>query len=315
RRSDVPVSTASALSEEREALMSELKILSHIGFHHNIVNLLGACTTGGPMLMITEYCRHGDLLNFLRTRARHFLCDQEVLYKNTRIHLANERPRSDSGISCSSEYQDMKPFGPRPGPRPGPGPGLELLSDVLSLSPLDLMRFSLDVARGLDFLSSKNCIHRDVAARNVLLTEHCIAKICDFGLARDIHNDDSYIVKGNARLPVKWMSPESIFLCVYTTQSDVWSYGVLLWEIYSMGRSPYPNMAVDSNFYRRIKDGVHMEKPDFAPVEMFELMTRCWDLEPTQRPTFNAIGQIISGLLPPTNHTPPPQSSQVEILK
>ncbi|XP_033834394.1 macrophage colony-stimulating factor 1 receptor 2-like isoform X2 [Periophthalmus magnuspinnatus] len=302
-----------AVSEDREALMSELKILSYIGFHQNIVNLLGACTRGGPMLMITEYCRHGDLLNFLRTRSHHFLSDEKVLYRNMGPRSTKERPRSDSGISCSSEYQEMKPLGPRPGSRPGPrlGPGLEPASDVPSLSLVDLMRFSLEVAEGLDFLSSKNCIHRDVAARNVLLTEHCVAKICDFGLARDIRNDDSYIVKGNARLPVKWMSPESIFLCVYTTQSDVWSYGVLLWEIYSMGRSPYPNMAVDSKFYRSIKDGVHMERPDFAPAEMYDLMTRCWDLEPTRRPTFNTIGQIISGLLPSTNHTPPPQSPQV----
>uniref|UniRef100_A0A8C6TGE0 receptor protein-tyrosine kinase n=1 Tax=Neogobius melanostomus TaxID=47308 RepID=A0A8C6TGE0_9GOBI len=291
-----------ALSEEREALMSELKILSYIGFHQNIVNLLGACTTGGPMLMITEYCHHGDLLNFLRTRVHHFLSEQEMPYKNTRL-------RSDSGISCGSEDHEMKAL--RQGPRVGQG--LDPVSDMEtadSVSVLDLMRFSLEVAQGLDFLSSKNCIHRDVAARNVLLSEHRIAKICDFGLARDIRNDDSYIVKGNARLPVKWMSPESIFLCVYTIQSDVWSYGVLLWEIFSLGRSPYPNVAVDSNFYRMIKDGVHMERPYFAPNEMYELMTCCWDLEPTRRPTFSAIGQIIARLLSPTNHTPPTQNQQ-----
>lgn len=172
------------------------------------------------------------------------------------------------------------------------------------------MRFSLEVAQGLDFLSSKNCIHRDIAARNVLLSERRVAKICDFGLARDIRNDDSYIVKGNARLPVKWMSPESIFHCVYTVQSDVWSYGVLLWEIFSLGRSPYPNIAVDTNFYKMIKDGRHMERPDFAPTEMYELMSRCWDLQPTLRPTFKTIGQLISRLLPSTNETQPHHSLQ-----
>lgn len=283
-----------ALSVEREALMSELKILSHIGFHQNIVNLLGACTMGGPMLMITEYCHHGDLLHFLRTKTHFFLSEQEIIYKNIRL-------RSDSGISCSSENHEMKTF----------GPGLDPVSDVDHVSLLDLMKFSLEVANGLEFLSSKNCIHRDVAARNVLLSERRVAKICDFGLARDIRNDDSYIIKGNARLPVKWMSPESIFFCVYTIQSDVWSYGVLLWEIFSLGRSPYPNVAVDPNFYRMIKDGVHMEKPDFAPIEIYELMTRCWDLEPTLRPTFSAIGQMISRLLPTTNETLLPQSLQV----
>ncbi|KAJ4919408.1 hypothetical protein JOQ06_000093 [Pogonophryne albipinna] len=245
--------------------MSELKILGHLGYHDNIVNLLGACTLGGPMLMITEYCSHGDLLNFLRAHAHHFLSELSVdeksgdaFYKNT----AGGRVRSDSGISCCSEYQEMLT------------PGQKLTGvQTDSVSVGDLIRFSYQVSQGLDFLSSRNCIHRDVAARNVLLTDRRVAKICDFGLARDIRNDDSYIVQGNARLPVKWMSPESIFGCVYTVQSDVWSYGVFLWETFSLGKSPYPNVAVDTNFYKMIQDGRHMEQPDFAPAEMYQLMT------------------------------------------
>ncbi|XP_077448191.1 macrophage colony-stimulating factor 1 receptor 2 isoform X2 [Stigmatopora argus] len=278
----------SAHSEEHEALMCELKILSYLGYHDNIVNLLGACTQGGPMLMITEYCFHGDLLNFLRTHAHHFaaailsleLAEHDIKYLNI-------RHRSDSGISCCSEYQEMHPM---------LSPSGSQLSECLAMS--DLMRFSYQVAQGLDFLSTRNCIHRDVAARNVLLSDSHIAKICDFGLARDIRNDDSYIVQGNARLPVKWMSPESIFQCVYTVQSDVWSYGVLLWEIFSLGKSPYPNVAVDTKFYKMIKDGCHMERPDFAPPQMYQLMTSCWSLEPTERPTFKTICRLIERLFP-----------------
>ncbi|XP_020510956.2 macrophage colony-stimulating factor 1 receptor 2 [Labrus bergylta] len=289
----------SAHSEERDALMSELKILSHLGYHDNIVNLLGACTRGGPMLMITEYCSHGDLLNFLRAHTQDFMAsilsvdvvEGGAFYKN----MAVQRLRSDSGISCCSEYLEMQPA-------LSPGKtSTSVQKDSLSIG--DLMRFSFQVAQGLDFLSTRNCIHRDVAARNVLLTDGGIAKICDFGLARDIRNDDSYIVQGNARLPVKWMAPESIFQCVYTVQSDVWSYGVLLWEIFSLGKSPYPNVAVDTNFYKMIQNGRHMDQPDFAPVEMYQLMTLCWSLEPTDRPTFKMIGQLIDRLLPPSCHT------------
>ncbi|XP_075343343.1 macrophage colony-stimulating factor 1 receptor 2-like isoform X1 [Odontesthes bonariensis] len=296
----------SAHSEEREALMSELKILSHLGYHDNIVNLLGACTQGGPMLMITEYCSHGDLLNFLRAHAQDFVASMlsvdsmEANYKN--VASQHARLRSDSGISCCSEYQEMQPV-LSPGQSPPGG-----LTD--SLSVCDLMRFSYQVAQGLDFLSTRNCIHRDVAARNVLLTDGRVAKICDFGLARDIRNDDSYIVQGNARLPVKWMAPESIFQCIYTVQSDVWSYGVLLWEIFSLGKSPYPNVAVDTNFYKMIKDGRHMEQPDFAPAEMYYLMTLCWTLEPTHRPTFKTIAQLINRLLLSTNDTSARHSDQ-----
>ncbi|XP_053703763.1 macrophage colony-stimulating factor 1 receptor 2 isoform X1 [Synchiropus splendidus] len=298
----------SAHSEEREALMSELKILSHLGYHDNIVNLLGACTQGGPMLMITEYCCHGDLLNFLRGHARDFVAsflradeaEEPTGYKNMATQMI--RLRSDSGISCCSEYQEMQPI---------LGPSFKQPGDQTdSLSVTDLMRFSHQVAQGLDFLSTRNCIHRDVAARNVLLTDHHVAKICDFGLARDIRNDDSYIVQGNSRLPVKWMAPESIFQCIYTVQSDVWSYGVLLWEIFSLGKSPYPNMAVDTNFYKMIKDGRHMEQPDFAPAQMYQLMTLCWSSEPTDRPTFQMIGQLIDRLLPSTSDTSPRQQHQ-----
>ncbi|XP_062392795.1 macrophage colony-stimulating factor 1 receptor 1 [Sardina pilchardus] len=291
-----------AHSEEREALMSELKILSHLGSHSNIVNLLGACTQGGPMLMITEYCGHGDLLNFLRSRAEMFvtsvwsvasISSEATLYKNI---TDDNRVRSDSGISCSgSDYQDMlKPRHQSLGCHPETDSGLFGIEDML--------RFSYDVAQGMDFLASRNCIHRDVAARNVLLTDSCVAKICDFGLARDIMNDSNYVVKGNARLPVKWMSPESIFDCVYTVQSDVWSYGILLWEIFSLGKSPYPDIMVNSRFYKLIQDGYQMSQPDFAPPEMYTIMKMCWNLEPTQRPTFSTIGERIERLFSDQPH-------------
>ncbi|XP_056151580.1 macrophage colony-stimulating factor 1 receptor [Lampris incognitus] len=294
---------ASAHSDEREALMSELKILSHLGHHKNIVNLLGACTYRGPVLVITEYCSHGDLLNFLRQRAETFLdfamnipeiIQESSDYKN--ICSQKQFIRSDSGISseCSGSYLEM---------RPSQQAGKSSQDSVCEESgdwPLDidnLLGFSYQVAQGLAFLAAKNCIHRDVAARNVLLTSHRVAKICDFGLARDIMNDSNYVVKGNARLPVKWMAPESIFDCVYTVQSDVWSYGILLWEIFSLGKSPYPSMAVDSRFYKMVKCGYQMSRPDFAPPEMYMIMKMCWILEPTERPTFSEIIQMIERLL------------------
>nr|XP_020478244.1 macrophage colony-stimulating factor 1 receptor 1-like [Monopterus albus]XP_020478245.1 macrophage colony-stimulating factor 1 receptor 1-like [Monopterus albus] len=294
---------ASAHSDEKEALISELKILSHLGQHKNIVNLLGACTYGGPVLVITEYCSLGDLLNFLRqaeTCLNFITSIPDIMeFSNDYKNICNQKMfiRSDSGISStsSSSYLEM---------RPSQETNMESFRDSvceetgdLPLDINDLLRFSFQVAQGLDFLASKNCIHRDVAARNVLLTDRREAKICDFGLARDIMNDSSYVVKGNARLPVKWMAPESIFDCVYTVQSDVWSYGILLWEIFSLGKSPYPSIAVDSRFYKMVKHGYQMSQPDFAPLEIYMIMKMCWNLEPTQRPTFSKISQMIERLL------------------
>lgn len=298
---------ASAHSDEREALMSELKILSHLGHHQNIVNLLGACTYGGPVLVITEYCSLGDLLNFLRQKAETFvnfvmnipdIMENSTDYKN----ICNQKQfiRSDSGISSetSSTYLEMRPsrLAELPTVESSEDPVCEESGDW-PLDIDDLLRFSFQVAQGLDFLASKNCIHRDVAARNVLLTSRREAKICDFGLARDIMNDSNYVVKGNARLPVKWMAPESIFDCVYTVQSDVWSYGILLWEIFSLGKSPYPSMAVDTRFYKMVKRGYQMSQPDFAPPEIYGIMKMCWHLEPTERPTFSKICHMIQRLL------------------
>ncbi|XP_015205530.2 macrophage colony-stimulating factor 1 receptor [Lepisosteus oculatus] len=299
----------SAHSDEREALMSELKILSHLGHHKNIVNLLGACTHGGPVLVITEYCSYGDLLNFLRNKAETFLAymsgpsrmEEVNDYKN--LCIEKKYIRSDSGISsaCSDGYLEMKP-GFMPSHAALNTNCDETKEDTWPVDMDDLLRFSYQVAQGLSFLAEKNCIHRDVAARNVLLTDGRIAKICDFGLARDIMNDSSYVVKGNARLPVKWMAPESIFDCVYTVQSDVWSYGILLWEIFSLGKSPYPNILVDTKFYKMIKDGYQMSRPDYALPEMYTIMKMCWNLEPTKRPTFDKIGKLIQRLLGDQTH-------------
>ncbi|XP_054424162.1 macrophage colony-stimulating factor 1 receptor [Pteronotus mesoamericanus] len=280
---------STAHADEKEALMSELKIMSHLGQHENIVNLLGACTHGGPVLVITEYCCYGDLLNFLRKKAEAMLGPslspgQDPGYKN--IHLEKKYARRDSGFSSQGmdTYVEMRPVSTS-----SDSSEQDLDKDEWPLELQDLLHFSGQVAQGMAFLASKNCIHRDVAARNVLLTSGRVAKIGDFGLARDIMNDSNYIVKGNARLPVKWMAPESIFDCVYTVQSDVWSYGILLWEIFSLGLNPYPGILVNSKFYKLVKDGYQMAQPAFAPKNIYSIMQACWSLEPTHRPTFQQI--------------------------
>ncbi|XP_008991531.2 mast/stem cell growth factor receptor Kit isoform X7 [Callithrix jacchus] len=306
----------SAHLTEREALMSELKVLSYLGNHMNIVNLLGACTIGGPTLVITEYCCYGDLLNFLRRKRDSFICSKQedhaeaALYKNL-LHS------KESSCDSTNEYMDMKPgvsyvVPTKAEKRRSARVGSYIERDVtpaimeddeLALDLEDLLSFSYQVAKGMAFLASKNCIHRDLAARNILLTHGRITKICDFGLARDIKNDSNYVVKGNARLPVKWMAPESIFNCVYTFESDVWSYGIFLWELFSLGSSPYPGMPVDSKFYKMIKEGFRMLSPEHAPAEMYDIMKTCWDADPLKRPTFKQIVQLIEKQISEsTNH-------------
>ncbi|PIO38178.1 hypothetical protein AB205_0199640 [Aquarana catesbeiana] len=258
----------------------------------------------GPILVITEYCPHGDLLNFLRRKAEGmndiftaYLTDSTGNYKNMSVEQKYVASDSGFGNEGMSTYVDMRPATSNNKSTKGNSSVNEVEDDTDDHLPLDLhdlLNFSNQIAQGMSFLASKNCIHRDVAARNVLITQGRTAKICDFGLARDIENDSNYVVKGNARLPVKWMAPESIFDCIYTVQSDVWSYGILLWEIFSLGRSPYPGIIVNRKFYKMIKEGYKMDCPDYSPLELYRLMKACWDLEPTKRPTFSQITDLIN---------------------
>nr|XP_019968477.1 PREDICTED: fibroblast growth factor receptor 1-A-like [Paralichthys olivaceus] len=168
--------------------------------------------------------------------------------------------------------------------------GLEYWSDsrqtpLDSLEMRELVSAAYQVARGMAYLASKKCIHRDLAARNVLVTEDNVMKIADFGLARDVHHIDYYKKTTNGRLPVKWMAPEALFDRVYTHQSDVWSFGVLLWEIFTLGGSPYPGVPVEELF-KLLKEGHRMEKPPACTQELYLMMRDCWNAVPSRRPTF-----------------------------
>ncbi|XP_070550430.1 fibroblast growth factor receptor 3-like [Ptychodera flava] len=144
-------------------------------------------------------------------------------------------------------------------------------------------------------LSEDQCIHRDLAARNVLIDEHNVCKISYFGLAHDVIEEDQYERNTQARLPIRWMSMESLLDGIFTTMSDVWSFGIVLWEIATMGYKPYPGMS-GQEVISSLHEGSRMPKLLNCDEEFYAVMSSCWHKEPGRRPTFSDLVRIIKEL-------------------
>ncbi|TKS86610.1 ALK tyrosine kinase receptor [Collichthys lucidus] len=165
-----------------------------------------------------------------------------------------------------------------------------------SLTMRDLLRMARDIAFGCRYLEENHFIHRDIAARNCLLTcpgPDRVAKIGDFGMARDIYRASYYRKGGRAMLPVKWMPPEAFMEGIFTCKTDTWSFGVLLWEIISLGYMPYP-CKTNQEVLEFVTSGGRMDPPKSCPGPVYRIMTQCWQHCPEHRPNFSTILERIN---------------------
>ncbi|XP_006617473.1 tyrosine-protein kinase Fer isoform X3 [Apis dorsata] len=176
-------------------------------------------------------------------------------------------------------------------------PGGSLLTylrkNTNTITQQEQLRMCKDAAAGMRYLESKYCIHRDLAARNCLVGYESIVKISDFGMSRE---EEEYIVSdGMKQIPIKWTAPEALNFGKYTSLCDVWSYGILMWEIFSKGGNPYSGMS-NSQAREKIDAGYRMPAPETTPDEIYRLMLRCWEYEPEKRPHFDQIYTVVETL-------------------
>uniref|UniRef100_A0A3Q2QBR9 receptor protein-tyrosine kinase n=1 Tax=Fundulus heteroclitus TaxID=8078 RepID=A0A3Q2QBR9_FUNHE len=223
--------------------------------HPNILRLLGVCAVGKPMCLLFEYMAQGDLNEFLRRRSP----------------TRSVRTLSRVSLSARSFSSDV---------------------EAGSLACPEQLSISKQIAAGMAYLSERKFVHRDLATRNCLVGEEMVVKIADFGLSRNIYSADYYKANENDAIPIRWMPPESIFYNRYTSESDVWAYGVVLWEIFSHGMQPYYGMGHEEVIYY-VKDGHILSCPENCPLELYNLMRLCWSTHPSDRPSFSSIHRIL----------------------
>ncbi|XP_046677236.1 focal adhesion kinase 1 isoform X3 [Homalodisca vitripennis] len=170
-----------------------------------------------------------------------------------------------------------------------------LKSNQPRLDLATLILYTSQLSKALSYLESKKFVHRDIAARNVLVSSHTCVKLADFGLSRWVE-DQSFYQASKGKLPIKWMSPESINFRRFTTASDVWMFGVCMWEILMYGVKPF--MGVKNNdVIGKIENGERLALPPNCPPRLYSLMSQCWAYEPSKRPTFKEIKETLNEIL------------------
>ena len=282
-RLTVAIKTLKEDSDEKAErnFIKEAQLISRFK-HINIIRLLAICVPDGkpdrPLCLIFEYMEYGDLQHFLREAQRHRRPTVDILgrklsYESSESTFHDRRGGSQSSSSSSSIY---------------------------TLSQVDLCRIAAQIAYGMQYLSSRRYVHRDLAARNCLVGRGLVVKIADFGLSRDIHLRDYYKPTANwAHLPVRWMPPEVIMYGKHTTESDVWSFGVVLWEIFTLGAVPYYELSNEEVMQRVCHEHRRLGQPPDCPSLIYGLMQECWFEDTEERPYFRRLWKALNKWRPP----------------
>ncbi|GAB0094898.1 hypothetical protein DMENIID0001_102240 [Sergentomyia squamirostris] len=292
--------------DQKQKFLEEITIMKSVPEHKNILRLIGHRTD--PLknfLLLTEYCAKGSLLDFLRKKWETHSCNQARWseFSDNFINynqISESKPHMQKYINLSDiedgggqdDFCEIAAYNIVENPCYRAEEDFVVI-DKNNLSLKSLLDIAIQVAEGMSFLGVLKVVHRDLAARNVLIDENNIAKIADFGLSRDIYEDGMYTLRRGGRVPIKWMAIEALQRQHYTTHSDVWSYGVLLYEIITLGCIPYPTIANDK-LLSYLNCGSRMEKPRCCPQWLYETMMSCWKETHFLRPSFTDIAKTLT---------------------
>ncbi|XP_037051483.1 receptor-like tyrosine-protein kinase kin-16 [Bradysia coprophila] len=249
------------------SLLAELKILSRVGQHEHIVNLIGACTgelKQRKLYIVVEFCAHGSIENYIQARKGFFenmIVDDQILIVTNTVRNTNY---------------------------------IQLYENVTTL---DMLNWAYQTSRGMEYLANKNIIHGDLAARNILLTENLSIKIADFGLSRYLYDKLNYIKKQEDPLPWRWMAVESLCSREFSTKTDVWSYAITLWEMFTLCETPFQDFNWSEEFVNMIKKGYRLQRPVLCTSGIYELMCSCWELDPKCRPDFRDVCEYFAKVI------------------
>lgn len=254
-----------AIDEEREEFLREMDIMKQVGRHPNIVTMYGLCEEPDFRCMVMEYVPFGDLKHYLQNLRKQLSLAVSTLKTSLRM---------DESVTAAMHSSLI---------------GTDQLQ--YSLDPAELQSFAAQVANGMAHLESLSITHRDLAARNILVGENKQLKISDFGMSRP----GVYVKMSKGVIPLRWLSPEAIKDNIYSTKSDVWAYGIVLWEIVTLGGFPYPTVC-DKDLLQYLLDGNRLEKPISCSDEIYAVMTECWRLCARDRPSFVCLCDRLGSL-------------------
>uniref|UniRef100_A0A914VET0 lysozyme n=1 Tax=Plectus sambesii TaxID=2011161 RepID=A0A914VET0_9BILA len=276
------------LNRQRDSLRDELKIMSFLPSHSNVIKLIGAITTSrDDFCVVIEYCEYGGLDRLLREKFKNDKYVNELIlktdseeYLDYRCIQSNERVKSIESRMYNGQERSgwMADYSTRRN------------SGLITTS--DLLWFALQIARAMSFLTENMVLHRDVALRNVLLKSDFTIRVADFGLSRRFGDDGYYMQSRNVSIPYRYIAPESLRSGRFSSQSESWSFGVVLWELFTFAQhqpyaaEEYCDIKTVHDILDYLDSGKRLNVPEGTPRNIARMMIALWHEDPTQRPTF-----------------------------